>query len=336
MRDRVRIVVDAMGGDHAPAEIIGGCVAALRESDRISLILTGRAEVIRRHLGNESFGEDRLQIIDARDVIETGEPPVAAIRRKKDSSIVIGMKLIRDGQADAFISAGSTGAVLVGGQLLVGRLPGVARAPLAPLLPTKKGFSLLIDCGANVDARPEHLVQFAKMGSLYMEQMLNIKQPKVGIVNVGVEEEKGNALVKETFPLLKACPDIRFAGSIEAREIPSGEVDVIVCEAFVGNVILKLFEGVALTMLGIVKKAIKSGVLSKIGGLLLKKPLKKELKQYVDNDQGGAPMLGLRGLVIKAHGNSQAKDIRNAIMQCQRFHETGLVEKMKEVMKEDI
>lgn len=335
MQDRVRIVVDAMGGDHAPAEIIQGCVTALRESDRISLILTGQEEVIRRHLGEERFDEDRLRIVDARDVIETGEPPVNAIRKKKDSSIVVGMKMIREGQADAFISAGSTGAVLVGGQLVVGRLPGVARAPLAPLLPTKKGMSLLIDCGANVDARPEHLVQFAKMGSLYMEQMLGVKEPKVGIVNVGVEEEKGNALVKETFPLLRDCSDIRFAGSIEAREIPDGAVDVIVCEAFVGNVILKLFEGVALTMLGIVKKAIHTGFLSKIGGLLLKKPLKKELKQYVDNEQGGAPMLGLRGLVIKAHGNSKAMDIRNAIVQCQRFHETKLVEKMREVMKED-
>ena len=175
----------------------------------------------------------------ASEVIETAEPPVLAIRRKKDSSLVKAMQLVKNKEADALVSAGSSGAILVGGQVLVGRIPGVNRAPLAPLIPTAKGMSLLIDCGANVDARPAHLVQFAKMGSIYMEHVIGKKNPTVGIVNIGAEEEKGNALVKETFPLLKACKDINFVGSVEAGEIPSGAVDVVVCEAFVGNVILK-------------------------------------------------------------------------------------------------
>ena len=193
-------------------------------------------------------------MVPASEVIEMAEPPVMAIRKKKVSSIVVGMKMVHNGEADAFVSAGSTGAVLVGGQLVVGRVKGVERPPLAPLIPTEKGFSLLIDCGANVDARASHLVQFARMGSIYMENIMGVKNPKVGIVNIGAEEEKGNALVKETFPLLKECEDINFVGSVEARDIPKGDVDVVVCEAFVGNVILKLYEGVGNTLVKVINK----------------------------------------------------------------------------------
>ena len=226
----------------------------------------------------------------------------------------------KKGEADAFVSAGSSGAVLVGGQVLVGRIKGVERPPLAPLIPTLKGVSLLIDCGANVDARPSHLVQFAQMGSLYMKYVMGIENPRVAIVNIGVEEEKGNALVKETFPLLKECKNINFIGSIEAREIPHGGADVIVCEACVGNVILKLYEGVGATMMTMVKKGLMSDLRSKIGALLIKPALKTTLKSFDASQYGGAPLLGLKGLVVKTHGSSKAKEVKNS-MQCLPFWE---------------
>lgn len=203
MQELVRIVVDAMGGDNAPQSTVKGTVDALNKSQEISVFLVGQEEVINKELEQYTYPKERLTVVPASEIIEMAEPPVMAIRKKKDSSIVVGMKMVKEGQADAFVSAGSTGAVLVGGQLLVGRVKGVERPPLAPLIPTEKGVSLLIDCGANVDARASHLVQFARMGSIYMENIMGVKNPRVGIVNIGAEEEKGNALVKETFPLLK-------------------------------------------------------------------------------------------------------------------------------------
>lgn len=216
--------------------------------------------------------------MQASEVIETEEPPVNAIRKKKDSSIVVGMNLVRNGEADAFVSAGSSGAILVGGQVLVGRIKGVERPPFGALIPTEKGVSLLLDCGANVDSRPSHLVQFARMGSIYMEHVVGIKNPRVGIVNIGAEEEKGNALVKETFPLLKQCTDINFTGSIEAREIPHGGADVIVCEAFTGNVILKLYEGTGAALISMVKKGMMSSLRSKMRSSACKTGSEGDLK----------------------------------------------------------
>ena len=271
--------------------------------------------------------------MNTTEVIETAEPPVMAIRRKKDSSIVVGLKLVKEKKADAFVSAGSSGAVLAGGQLLVGRIKGVERPPLAPLIPTEKGFALLIDCGANVDARPSHLVQFAKMGSIYMKHVMGVKNPKVGIVNIGAEEEKGNALVKETFPLLKECRDINFTGSIEAREIPHGQADVIVCEAFVGNVILKLYEGVGSVLISKMKKGMMTSLRSKIGALLVKPALKSTMKDFDASEYGGAPLLGLNGLVVKTHGSSTSKEVCNSILQCVTFKEQRINEKIKECIQ---
>ena len=324
------VAVDAMGGDNAPTEIVKGAIDAVNSCEDIKVILVGMEDVVNQELSKYEYNKDKIEVVNATEVIQTEEPPVNAIRRKKDSSIVVAMNLVKNNQADAFVSAGSSGAVLVGGQLIVGRIKGIERPPLAPLIPTKDGVALLIDCGANVDARPSHLVQFAKMGSIYMENIVGVKNPRVAIVNIGAEEEKGNALVKETFPLLKNCPDINFIGSIEARDIPSGYADVIVSEAFVRNVILKLYEGVGNTLIAKVKEGLMSSLRTKIGALLIKPALKKTLKSFQTDEYGGAPLLGLNGLVVKTHGSSKAKEVCNSIIQCVNFKEQKINEKIKE------
>ena len=330
MAEIVNVAVDAMGGDNAPAQVVKGAVEAINEDKRVKVFLVGRESAVKEELQKYTYDASQLEIVHAEEVIETAEPPVMAIRRKKDSSIVKSMYMVRDGVCDAFVSAGSTGAVLVGGQVIVGRIKGVERPPLAPLIPTEKGVSLLLDCGANVDARPSHLLQFAKMGSVYMESVMGVKNPRVGIVNIGAEEEKGNALVKETYPLLKNCPEINFIGSVEARDIPAGAADVIVCEAFVGNVILKLYEGVGATLIKKVKSGMMASLRSKIGALLVKPALKKTLKNFDTEEYGGAPLLGLTGLVVKTHGSSKAVEIKNSILQCIAFKEQKINEKIKE------
>jgi glycerol-3-phosphate acyltransferase PlsX len=324
------VALDAMGGDNAPAEIIKGAVEAVNTRDDIKVLAVGDAASIQAELDKHKYDKTKIEVVHASEIIENAEPPVKAIRSKKDSSLVVALNLVKSHEADAFVSAGSTGAVLVGGQLLVGRIKGVERPPLAPLLPTANGVSLLIDCGANVDARASHLVQFAKMGSIYMEYVVGVKNPKVAIVNIGAEEEKGNALVKETFPLLKNCTDINFIGSIEAREIPEGKADVIVCEAFVGNVILKLYEGMASTLLKKIKAGLMTSLRSKIGGVMIKPALKETLKSFQTEEHGGAPLLGLNGLVVKTHGSSKAKEITNSIIQCVTFKEQKINDKIKE------
>lgn len=330
MAYKVSVALDAMGGDNAPGQIVKGAVDAVNIDNEIFVYLVGRQELINEKLSKYTYNKEQIEVVDARDVIETGEAPVMAVRRKKDSSLVRALTMVKDKKADAFVSAGSSGAILVGGQVIVGRLNGVERPPMAPLIPTAKGVSLIVDSGANVDSRATFLVQWAKMGSIYMENVLGIKNPKVAIVNVGVEEEKGNQLVKEAYPMLKECKDINFVGSIEARDIPNGNADVIVCDAFVGNVILKLYEGLGKTLIGKVKGAMMSSLKTKIGALLIKGALKDTMKSFDATEYGGAPLIGLNGLVVKTHGNAKAKEIKNSLIQCKKFKESNISEKIME------
>ncbi len=328
--EKVVVALDAMGGDYAPEQTVQGAVNAVNSTDEIKVILVGKEDMIQTELKKYEYNTEDIEVVNATEIIDMGDVPTVAIKDKKDSSLVVAMRLVRDGKADAVVSAGSTGAILVGGQLVVGRLKGIKRPPLAPFVPTTKGFSLLIDCGANVDARPEHLLQFAQMGSIYYENVMGKKNPTVGLLNIGTEEEKGNQLVKDTKLLLKECKNINYIGSIEAREIVRGGADVIVCEAFVGNVVLKFFEGLALTMFDSLKQGLLSSIRTKIGTLLIKPALKGLKKQFDTSSQGGAPLLGLKGLVVKAHGNSGSKEIEIAIKQCISFKKQKINEKIKE------
>lgn len=326
----VRIAVDANGGDHAPDIVIEACLQALHEDNNIYIILFGNTELINSKLVDRSYDKNRLELVDAKEIIENTESPVMAIRKKSESSIVKGLYYVKDGKADAFVSAGSTGAVLAGGTLIIGRIKGIDRPALATMLPTQKGVSLLLDIGANVDSKPQYLHQFAKMGSIYYESFMKVSKPTVGLINNGAEEEKGNNLTKEVYGLLKNDPSLNFIGNIEGRDISAGMANIMIADGFVGNAILKHTEGLALTLIAQIKAAITSTWYSKLGALLIKKPLKKMLKSFDYTEYGGAPLLGLEGLVVKAHGSSNAKAFKNAILQCKTFSDEKVNDKIKQ------
>jgi glycerol-3-phosphate acyltransferase PlsX len=330
MAEQVTVALDAMGGDNAPEEIVKGAVAAVNENPELTVHLIGTKEAVEKSLEGLTYPKDRLIWVTATEVIATDENPTMAIRRKRDSSIVIGMKEVHTGEADCFVSAGNSGAVLVGGQVVVGKIRGIDRPPFAPIIPTAAGPVLLLDSGANMDAKPEWLVQWAQIGSIYMKNQLGIQNPRVAIVNVGAEDDKGNALVKAAFPMLKECTDINFTGSIEARDIPKGTADVIVCDAFVGNVILKMYEGTASMLLHEVKGVLMSSLRTKIGAALIAGPLKKTLKKFSAKEYGGAPLLGCRGLVVKVHGNATQAEISHALKQCITFKRENINQKIVE------
>jgi len=324
------IAVDAMGGDNAPFEIVKGCVLSSKEHKNIKIILVGRREDVQKELDKYEYDKLKIEIVNADEVIATNEAPTSAIKNKKNSSMVVGLNLLKSGQASAFISAGNTGALLTGAVTIIKRIKGVERPALGTLMPMENGKSaLLIDAGANVDAKPSFLVQFAKMGSIYMENVLGVENPRVGLINIGAEKEKGNSLTKETFELLEQA-DINFVGNIEARDLFLGNVDVMVCDAFVGNVVLKFAEGFVKSIFRIVKRELLSGFLSKLGAALSAGAFKR-LKKYFDYSKvGGAPFIGLSGLVVKAHGNSMEKDIAGAVNQCIKFIENDIVNKIQE------
>ncbi len=334
----MKIYVDAMGGDHAPLAPVQGAKEALERNPQLVIELAGPIEEVTRTV-DEVFGQSelrsRLTLTDCPEVITNCESPVMAVRKKKQSAIVDGMLKLRDGAVDAFVSAGSTGAVLAGGMFRLGRLRGIERPALAPLLPNGKDFFLLIDCGANVDCRPEYLHQFALMGSAYMQAMRGLKNPRIGLVNNGAEAEKGCALTKETYTLLDADKRLNFAGNVEAREITHDQADVIVCDGFVGNVILKFMEGVAGTLMGIIKDEIYADTRSKLGGLLAKPAFRRVKKKMDYQEVGGAPLLGVRGNVVKAHGSSSGHAMACAIRQAVQMIEGGVVEKIETLLPKD-
>ena len=317
--EKIVIAIDTMGTDNGSAYFVQGIAEAMDLYDDLSFIVTGKEEELKTYIDQYGCDKTRIEVVDATEEITCHDAPVDAIRRKKNSSMVLALNAVKEGRAAACISGGNSGALLAGGQFLVGRAKGVKRTPLAPLIPHRYGSSLLIDCGANVDAKPENLVQFAKMGSIYMKNIEGIENPRVGIINIGAEDEKGNELVKSTIPLLRECKDINFVGSVESRDIPNGPADVLVCEAFVGNVLLKFFEGLGKMFMAEIKDTLKSSVKTKIGGALIYKPIKKTFKRYMADDKGGAPLLGLKGLVVKIHGNSKDTEVRSAIEQCRNF-----------------
>ncbi|MEA5012921.1 MAG: phosphate acyltransferase PlsX [Candidatus Limiplasma sp.] len=332
----MKVYLDAMGGDHAPGAVVEGALEALRQDSSLVLELAGplasvQAEVDRVFAQAPADVRERAVLTDCPEVIENTEAPVMAVRKKKGSAIVDGMLKLKDGQVDAFVSAGSTGAVLVGGMFRLGRIPGIDRPALAPLMPNGKGFFLLIDCGANVDCRPEWLVQFGLMGTAYMQGVQGMTRPRVGLVNNGAEAEKGCTLTKEAFGLLEKA-ELNFVGNVEARDITRDAADILVCDGFVGNVILKFMEGVAGTLMGIIKREIMADSRSKLGGLLAKPAFKRVARTMDYHEVGGAPLLGVRGNVIKAHGSSNGHAIACAIGQAVRMAQNDVVGKIEKLL----
>lgn len=319
----MKIIIDAMGGDNGPIEVVKGAIDAVHEYG-VSIILVGKEDIIENELKKYDYPKDKVEILNASDIITNDDDPAIAIRRKKESSMVVGAKALADGIGDGFLSAGSTGALLASGIFIVKRIEGIDRAALSVVYPTTKGFSLLLDAGANVDCKPEYLYQFALMGSVYMEKVMGAESPTIGLVNIGVEKGKGNLLSKETYEIIEKS-HLNFKGNVEARDLPSGVADVIVSDGFVGNVILKLTEGMAISIFSILKKEFTRNFRTKLGAMLLKPEL-KNIKGMMDyREQGGAPLLGIRKPIVKAHGSSDAFAIKNAINQLKKFIEKDVI-----------
>ena len=329
----MKIVIDVYGGDYSPDEIVKGAITSLNMIDDLELILTGDKAGIEKVLNEYGYSGERLEIVDAPEVISCNESPTMAIRRKTNSSLVAALDVVKNREdVIGMISAGSTGAVLAGGLFVVGRLPGVKRPALSPFLPTVTGGkTLLIDCGANVDCKPEYLEQFAIMGSIYVKALLGIENPKVALISNGVEDAKGNEQVHQTFELLKNNKEINFVGNMEAREMLSGKYDVLVCDGFTGNVAMKSAEGTIKAFTTILKDNIKKGGLgTKLGAVMMKKVFKNLKQQLNYTDVGGSPFLGLNKILIKSHGSSKANTIYSCVLQVIDIHKSNYIEKMKE------
>lgn len=326
----MKIIVDAMGGDHAPEEIVKGAVQAHRTLG-YDILLVGREEDVRRCLRAEGVEEmPGITVHHAAEEINMNEDPTTAVRRKKDSSMVIALNLLKDGAGDAVVSAGSTGALLTGATLIVRRIKGVRRAALAPILPNLGAGALLIDCGANAECTPEQLLQFAYMGDLYAKRMMGLASPRTALLNNGTEEHKGTALQQEAYSLLKNADDLHFIGNVEGSHVLFGDVDVIVTDGFSGNILLKTIEGTAKFLLKSIKEVLMSGLKNKIAALMIQKDV-QALKTMMDpNETGGTPLLGISKPVIKAHGSSEASAIVNAIRQAAEFTQSGFIQAIEE------
>lgn len=322
----IRIAVDVYGGDNAPGCVIDGALEALRAMDDVSILFCGAQAEVEGLLNGREYDAQRVSIVDAPDIITNHESPTLAIRRKLNSSMVRAMDLVKKGEADAVVTAGSTGAALAGGIFRMGRIRGIDRPALGPVLPTSGEHPvILIDCGANADCKPDYLVQFALMGQAYMKGVMGIANPKVGLLNVGAEDEKGNELCKAVFPLLKDHPGVNFCGNVEARDVLTGVVQVIVCDGFSGNILLKSTEGAAQLIFGKLKKGLMSSVRSKLGALMVK-PALKTVKNELDYEQyGGAALLGVKGALVKAHGSSKGHAYACAIAQAHTMVKGGVV-----------
>ncbi|UUC43356.1 phosphate acyltransferase PlsX [Clostridioides difficile] len=321
----MKIVIDGMGGDNAPKSNVEGAVNAIKEY-QVDLIITGDKDLLEKEFSNYEFDRNKLEIVHTTEIIENEDKPVKAIRSKKDSSMVVALNLVKEGKADAIISAGNTGALLAGGLFVVGRIKGIDRPCLCSAIPNvKRGMTLIADCGANADCKPKNLVEFAAMSNIYSRKVLGLENPKVALANVGLEEGKGNDLVKRSYEEIKKL-DLNFIGNVEAREVINAYTDIIICDGFTGNILLKSAEGVALSVMSLIKETFMASTKSKIGALLIKDDLRK-LKSFIDySEYGGAPLLGLNGGVIKAHGSSDAKAIKNAINQGIKFSKGKVVE----------
>ena len=332
----MKIIIDAFGGDYSPEEIVKGAITSVNLIPDVEIILTGDKEKIENILKQENYSGDRIEIVHAPDVISNDESPTMAIRRKTESSLVKALTLLKErDDIIGMISAGSTGAVLSGGLFIVGRMQGVKRPALSPFLPTVTGGkTLLIDCGANVDCKPEYLVQFAIMGSIYVKAMLGIENPRVGLISNGVEDHKGNEQIHQTFELLKNTKDINFVGNMEAREMLSGDYDVLVADGFTGNVAMKSAEGTIKAFMQILKNEVAdSGLKGKLGALMMKDVFKKIKARMNYTDVGGSPFLGLNKILIKSHGSSKAKTIYSCVLQVIDIYKSNYIENMREGIK---
>lgn len=327
----MKIMVDAMGGDNAPEMIVKGALLARDEID-VSIVLSGKEDILKKYIEAETTDFKKIEILNAEDVITNDDKPVLAIRRKKESSLVKALHAVKNKEADAIVSAGNSGALLSGATLIIGRIGMLERPALAPFIPTDKGFALLVDAGANADCKPEYLLDFALMGSIYSKYILNIENPKIGLLNIGGEEGKGNQLSIDTYGLLKDS-GLNFIGNIESRYVLRGDADVIVTDGFAGNILLKSIEGTASYIMDNLKKELMSSFRSKIGALLVKPALHNFKKRLDYGEVGGAMLLGVNAPVIKAHGSSDSIAIKNAIKQTKNILDSNVVNLIMEALK---
>ena len=329
----MRIILDGMGGDNAPLEIVKGAVEASSKIDH-QIVIVGREDEINAELAKYNYDESKIQVVHASEVIENEDSPVKAIRRKTDSSMVKGLTMLKDGEGDLFISAGNTGAYMAGSLFILGRIPGIDRPAISSIYPIAGGAlpSIIVDAGANSECRPSNLLEFAIMGSLYMEKVMDRKNARVGLVNLGVEENKGTTVTKAAHKLLKEA-DLNFIGNVEARDVPKGACDVIVCDGFTGNIILKLTEGFAWNLLKTMKKKFTDRLSAKMGAVLLAGKVKEIKDEFDYSEYGGAPILGVNGHVIKIHGSSGATAVKNAIIKGIPYAQENVVGRITSAME---